>query len=81
MGKVSIKKVAARENEFMNFSISALLESMRVSKIAGNYHIWLGGTEVEISADLMKDFVENAFMMLDYEDQVELLKTFSEYVR
>ena len=81
MGNVRIKKVNASENDFSEMSIQAILRSLRISKISDVYHIWLGSTEVEITSDLMKDLIQDAFMMLNYEDQEDLLKTFSEYVR
>ncbi len=62
-------------------SIRSLLQSLRVKKVSGSYFISLGSTEVEISADLMKNLIENAFMMLDYEDQMDLLSLFSSAVR
>ncbi len=81
MGKIKITRVESSDTDLSEMSIQAMLKSLNVSKIGGVYYITLGSTEVEISADLMKSLVEDAFMMLDYEDQVELLKTFSEYVR
>ncbi len=81
MGRIKITRVESSDADLSELSIQAMLKSLHVSKIAGAYHITLGSTEVEISADLMKDLIEDAFMMLDYEDQMELLKTFAELVR
>ena len=81
MGKIVIKNTVSADNSVAETSIRSLLETLKVSKIAGVYRILVGSTEIEISSDLMKDLVENTFMMLDYEDQMDLLKSFSELVR
>ena len=81
MGKVVIKNSGMSENGMTEVSIRSLLRSLKISKISGMYHLTFGSTEVDISADLMKGLIEDAFMMLDYDDQIDLLKLFSEVVR
>ncbi len=81
MGRVVIKNSNVSPDSVSETSIRSLLRNLRISKISDMYHLSFGTTEIEISADLMKDLVENAFLMLDYEDQIELLKTFSYYMR
>ncbi len=81
MGKIRITRVEADENNISEMSIQSLLRGLKVAKVADNYYVSFGSTELEISADLMKGLIENAFMMLDYEDQVELMKLFESSVR
>ena len=81
MGKVKITRVESSDDEFSELSINAIMRSLKIKKVSGSYFISLGSTEVEISADLMKNLIENAFMMLDYEDQRDLLSLFSAAVR
>ena len=78
MAKVKITRVERSDNEL---SINAIMRSLKIRKVSDSYFISLGSTEVEISADIMKNLVEDAFMMLDYEDQMDLLSLFSSAVR
>ena len=81
MGKIKITRVESGDTDLSEVSIQAMLKALRISKISGMYHLTFGSTEVEISADLMKNLIEDAFMMLDYEDQMDLLRYFSQAVR
>ena len=81
MGKIKISRVESTDNDLSELTVQSMLKALSVSKHSGTYYISVGSTEMEISADLMKDLVEDAFMMLDYEDQMDLMKTFETYLR
>ncbi len=81
MGKIEIRTIASSQDGVAQFGFESLLRSMRISKVGDNYHFSLGETEINISADLMRDLIENAFMMLDYEDQKDLISVFLRAMR